>query len=124
MNKQTDEYWKKKHKFSKWKEVWIIGGIALALVFAVWKVFYTEDEQRVSVSTTATEERIGQLLRSIDGVGDAEVAIYETEEGVQSVVVVCDGANNLKVVLSVREAVASAVGTQEKNVKIYLKKGD
>lgn len=119
MNKQS-----KKLRFSRIKDVLIVGGLALALLVAVWKVFYTEDEQRVSVSTTATEERIGQLLRSIDGVGDAEVAIYETEEGVQSVVVVCDGANNLKVVLSVREAVASAVGTQEKNVKIYLKKGD
>ena len=49
---------------------------------------------------------------------------HETDEGVQSVVVVCEGANNLQVVIDVREAVASAVGTQEKNVKIYLKKGD
>lgn len=124
MNKQTDEYWKKKHKFSKLKEVWIIGGIALALVFAVWKVFYNNDVPTVNVSTTLTEEKVGRLLQSIEGVGDAEVAIYETENGVQSVVVVCDGANNLKVVLNVREAVASALGTQEKNVKIYLKKGD
>ena len=52
------------------------------------------------------------------------MAIYETEDGVQSVVVVCDGANDLRVVLNVREAVASALGTQEKNVKIYQKKGD
>lgn len=119
MNKRSN-----KLRFSRVKDVLIVGGLALALLIAVWKVFYTKDEQTVSVSTTPTEERIGQLLRSIDGVGEAEVAIYETDEGVQSVVVVCDGANNLKVVLSVREAVASATGTQEKNVKIYLKKGD
>lgn len=124
MNKDVGTDLKKHRVFSKIKEILIIGSLAIALVFAVWKVFYNKDSQVVNVSITSTEEKVGRLLQSIDGVGDAEVAIYETDEGVQSVVVVCDGANNLKVVLNVREAVASALGTQEKNVKIYLKKGD
>ena len=125
MNKgASTKAWKKAGNFARIKDVLIIGGLALALLIAVWKVFYTDDTPTINVSSTQTEERVGRLLQSIDGVGDAEVAIYETEEGVQSVVVVCDGANDLKVVLSVREAVATALGTQEKNVKIYLKKGD
>ena len=124
MNKQTETDWKKKRAYSRIKEIVLIGALALALVFAVWKVFYTEETPVVNVSATPTEERVGRLLQSIDGVGTVEVAIYETEDGVQSVVVVCEGANDLKVVLNVREAVASALGTQEKNVKIYLKKGD
>lgn len=124
MNKKATIFWKKPRNFSRIKDVLIVGGLALALLIAVWKVFYTDDTPTINVSSTQTEERVGRLLQSIDGVGDAEVAIYETEEGVQSVVVVCDGANDLKVVLSVREAVATALGTQEKNVKIYLKKGD
>ena len=114
----------KTHALSRIKEIVIIGGIALALVVAVWKVFYKDETAIVSVSVTPTEEKVGRLLQSIEGVGRAEVAIYETEDGVQSVVVVCDGANDLRVVLNVREAVASALGTQEKNVKIYQKKGD
>ena len=124
LNKKATIFWKKPRNFSRIKDVLIVGGLALALLIAVWKVFYTDDTPTINVSSTQTEERVGRLLQSIDGVGDAEVAIYETEEGVQSVVVVCDGANDLKVVLSVREAVATALGTQEKNVKIYLKKGD
>jgi hypothetical protein len=47
--------------------------------------------------------------------------VCETEDGVQSVVVVCEGANNLQVIMDIKEAVAAAVGAQEKNVKIYLK---
>ena len=101
-----------------------MGGLALALLFAVWRVFYAEETVSVATTLSPTEEKISKLLQEIDGVGQAEVMIYETDEGVQSVVVVCEGANNLQVVIDVREAVASAVGTQEKNVKIYLKKGD
>ena len=62
------------------------------------------------------------MLQEIDGVGDASVIVYEKEDEIESVVVVCEGANNLRVVLNVREAVASALGTEEKAVKIYLKK--
>ena len=62
------------------------------------------------------------LLNEINGVGEVDVMIHETEEGVQSVVVVCEGAENLLVNMHIREAVAAALGTDEKSVKIYLKK--
>ena len=124
MNNQIKkEKWKKGFLASRIKEILVVGGLALALLFAVWKVFYTE-ETSVSATLTPTEEKVGLLLSQIEGVGEAEVMIYETEEGVQSVVVVCEGANNLQVIINVREAVALALGTEEKNVKIYLKKGD
>ena len=61
-------------------------------------------------------------MEEIDGVGDANVIVYEAEDGAKSVVVVCEGANNLRVVMNVREAVAAALGTEVKAVKIYLKK--
>lgn len=97
--------------------------LALTLVFAVWKVFYDGDTKNViSVSGSETEQKISLLLKEIDGVGEANVMIYETEEGVKSVVVVCEGARDLQVVMNVREAVAAALGTEEKAVKIYLKK--
>jgi hypothetical protein len=108
----------------KIKDLLIVGGLAIALVFASWKVFYdNKDTTALSVSgKTQTEEKIGALLEEITGVGEADVVICETEEGVQSVVVVCDGANDLQVVLNVRQAVAAALGTNEKAVKIYQKK--
>lgn len=108
----------------KVKDVLLLSVLALTLIFSAWKIFYNdEDDERASVlSESESERKVSRLLQEIDGVGDANVMICETEEGVQSVVVVCDGADNFYVVMRVREAVAAALGTEEKAVKIYLKK--
>lgn len=105
------------------KDVLLLGILAIGLCFAAWKIFY-EDPSDTFVATSASEneKRVGQLLSEIAGVGKANVMICETEEGVQSVVVVCDGADNLQVVMDIREAVAAATGADEKSIKIYLKK--
>ena len=105
------------------KDLLLVFGLAIVLGFSVWNVFYTND----TPSTTASlmnekEKRISLLLKEMDGVGSADVMIYETEEGVQSAVVICDGAKNFDVLIKVREAVATALGTEEKTIKVYLKK--
>ena len=105
------------------KDICILAVLALVLVFASWKIFGSEKEVEETASTLSqTEEKISRLLEEMDGVGKASVMICETEEGVQSAVVVCEGANNLQVIMDIREAVASALGTKEKSVKVYLKK--
>ena len=71
---------------------------------------------------TETERKISLLLEEIEGVGKASVMVCETEEGILGAVVVCEGANDIRVNINVREAVATALGTEEKAVKIYLKK--
>ncbi len=110
----------------KKKEILILFAIALVLAFASWKVFFGEEKAKTSATTitaqTESEKKLSAILKQIDGVGEAEVMICETEEGVQSVVVVCSGANDLGVVMDIREAVSAALGTDEKSVKIYLKK--
>ncbi len=128
MNKKTDDVrqtgGKRFRLDGRIKDILLLAVLALALVFAAWKIFYN-DEKETSLTTVAVsenEEKISRLLEEIDGVGEASVMICETEEGVQSVVVVCEGANDLKVVMNVREAVAAALGTQQQAVKIYLKK--
>ena len=52
----------------------------------------------------------------------ADCKVYEKDGNVENVVVVCEGAKNLRVVMNIREAVASALGAEQKSVKIYLKK--
>lgn len=106
------------------KDVLLIAVLALVIVFAAWRLFYLGDDEQASSADvySDTEKRISQMLRQMEGVGDADVIVCETEEGVQSVVVVCDGAKDLQVIMHIREAVAAAVGTQEKDIKIYLKK--
>lgn len=108
----------------KIKEILLLSVLALTLIFAAWKIFYTDEsgETASGASGSESERKVSRLLQEIDGVGEADVIICETEDGVQSVVVVCEGAKDLQVVINVREAVAAALGTEEKAVKIYLKK--
>ena len=102
----------------------IVAGLALLLVFSVWRIFYSPKDVETSAfqSGTETERMLASLLSEIDGVGEVRVMVYEDEDGVKSVVIVCDGASNIRVNANLREAAAAAVGTDEKNVKIYLKK--
>ncbi len=105
------------------KDVLILSILAFVLIFAAWKIFYTDESGATSVASTSESERkVSRLLEQIEGVGEADVMICETEDGVQSVVVVCEGAKDLQVMMNIREAVAAALGTEEKAVKIYLKK--
>ena len=108
----------------KWKEIVLLIVLALALLFAVWQIFKKDDNsaEKTMASLSQSEVKVAQILEEIDGVGEASVVVCESENGVESVVVVCEGANNLRVVMNVREAVAAALGTEEKAVKIYLKK--
>ena len=107
----------------KIKDFVLLSVLALILVFAAWQIFHTkETEDAVAVSATEAEVRVMRLLQEIEGVGEANVIVCEGESGVENVVVVCEGANDLRVVMNVRGAVAAALGTEEKSVKIYLKK--
>ena len=121
MSKELEKREKRMNK--KKKEILILGVVALFLIVAVWQVFFKEPTQEASISILSENERkISRILKEIEGVGEASVMICETEEGVQSVVVVCEGAKNLRVVMDVREAVAAALGTEEKSIKVYSKK--
>lgn len=106
------------------RDILLLSVIAIVLLVAVWFVFYGKEDKNTPVDFVASEneKKVCRLLQEIDGVGEASVMICETEDGVTSVVVVCEGANNLQVIMDVREAVAAALGTDEKAVKIYQKK--
>lgn len=121
MNKETEK--KKGLKFSaRMRDICILALIASLLLFASWKIFKDEEEPVSTAQASQTEEKISRLLEEIEGVGEASVMICETENGVTGAVVVCEGAKNLQVIMDIREAVASALGTKEKDVKVYLKK--
>ena len=105
------------------KEMLLFCGLALILLVVVWQVFGGKDKAAVKEITYSEKEiKVARMLTEMEGVGDVEVMIYEGEEGVESVVVLCDGATDLRVIISVREAVATALGTEEKRIKVYLKK--
>ena len=112
---------KKRFKISeRIRDILLVLGIGAFIFFLAQKVFKEEDT--ATINGNETELRVCRLLEEMEGVGETEVMIHETEEGVESVVVVCDGAKDLQVLLNIREAVASALGTNQSAVKIYLKK--
>lgn len=105
------------------KELFLLAVIGIILLLAIALVF--GDNKRTlneAESLSDNEIKVCALLEQMQGVGDAHVMIYESADGVESVVIVCEGANDLQVIMNIREAVAAALGTQEKSVKIYLKK--
>ena len=106
----------------KWKDLLLIGALAVALLFAISRVFQDDETKNVASQMSETEQKVSRLLQEIEGVGAAEVIVCETEDGEKNVVIVCDGAKDIRVVMNVREAVAAALGTDEKSVKIYQKK--
>lgn len=118
----------RKLKISKEKlrDVLIVSVVALLLVFALWRIFYDpngSDDTQASGVATAREKSVAALLSEMEGVGTAEVRIYEESDGVKSVVVVCDGAKSILVNSNVKEAVAAALGVDGKNVKVYQRSG-
>jgi hypothetical protein len=93
-----------------------------SLQILIFQVFFKADTTSENVGNTELETELCLLLKEMDGVGEVNVMIYEGEKGVEGVVVVCDGANDLQVNMNIREAIAAALGANEKNIKIYLKK--
>ncbi len=109
----------------KVKELLLLGVLAVVLIYSAWSIFHA-DENKATASNgvmSESEMKVMRILQELEGVGKASVAVHESDTEVKSVVVVCEGANNLRVVMDVREAVAAALGAEEKSVKVYLKKG-
>ena len=123
-DERRDRAGKRGDKGGKIRDILLLSALALLLVFAVWKIFYTDESDAASAvgNQSESEERLCALLGEIDGVGNVRVMICEDEDGVESVVVVCEGANDLRVNMDIREAVSAALGTDEKSVKIYQMK--
>ena len=109
---------------SRIKEAVCMGALALILFGVAWVVFQEgEDSQNLATAQMSNlEQKVSRILQEIDGVGEASVIVCEEEDEVKSVVVVCEGANDLRVVMDIREAVSTALNTEQKSVKIYLKK--
>ena len=101
-------------------ETVILAVAAVALCLLIGIVFSKEKAESVS-ALTEEESKLIAILEKIDGVGKAQVMIGVSEDGEKRVVVVCEGANNISVAMDVREAAATALGIEEKFVKIYLK---
>ncbi len=95
--------------------------LALALVFAVWKVFFHENSSKTSqtVEQTELERRLSLILSRIEGVENASVMVSEEAGEAVSVVIVFEGADSLITRMRVTEAAANALNITQSAVRVY-----
>ena len=66
-----------------------------------------------------TELKLQSILSEIKGVGQAEVMITEGEDGIEGVIIVCSGANNLMTRNDILKAVTTLLKVKGNNIAIY-----
>ena len=108
----------------KTRDIVILIVCVVLLLVIGWSIFHSKKNDTAigAEGYSANEWKAMRILQEIEGVGEASVVVSEDSDGVQSVVVICEGARNISVVMDIREAVATALNTSQKSVKIYLKK--
>jgi hypothetical protein len=102
----------------------IIVLLIFVLVFAVILINKSSEQTSTSVSTvssqqTDTEKKLCEILSNISGVGETQVLITEGNEGIEGVVVVCAGANNIMTRNNILNAVSTALNIEKNKIAIY-----
>ena len=107
----------KKHKDVTLLLAALIVGLALLLVGS-------GREAEVEEDGTTLEERLADICSSVEGVGRCRVMVYYAdgsdngEESVESVVVVCDGADSIEVRRCLTETLSSLFGIGTNRIRI------
>ena len=85
----------------------------------------TKESQTTVTSAEYTEEekKLADILSEIEGIGKTKVMICNgTEEQINGVIVVAEGANSPLVELQIKNAVATALKVNFNSVKVYSMK--
>lgn len=93
--------------------------LALVLLFAVWKVFFSGAAETSSVSHTDQELRLSAVLGQIEGVGDVEVMITTSDGVPVSAIVIFQGADSILARMRVIDVTSAALGIGRGNVLVY-----
>lgn len=95
---------------------------ALALLIAVWCVFFRK-EKTDGYAPTAEEARLAALLSEIDGVGEATVMITERDGVPSGAVVVFYGEDGILIRSRLIDVTANALGIPTSSVRVYPSNG-
>ena len=106
------------------KKIFVIVALLAALIVIAFAL-YGRNGKTLQTSATdnstmsASEIKLTRILTEIDGVGKAEVMINEGENGVDGVIIVCEGAYNIMTRSDILNAVATALNVEKNNIAIY-----
>lgn len=102
--------------------------LILALVFvliAVVIVFYGDGENDADAAAerkSASEIKLEAILSAMDGVGESSVFVTEGDDGIEGVVVVCAGGDNIMTRNDIINAVSTALDIQKNIIAVYAMK--
>lgn len=100
--------------------------IALVLALGLLLIFIGSKDRTNTESDEELEERVASICEAIDGVGECKVMIYykneaysrSEEKAVDSVVIVCRGADSVEIRKSLTEMLSSLFGIGANRVRI------
>ena len=98
----------------------LIGLILLIFGRYVQKSSTPDTQTNATSAYTEQEKRLAEILSEIDGAGEVEVMIT-TKDKTSSVVVLSSEAGDPIVGIKLRQAVRTAMQTDDKNIKIIKK---
>lgn len=93
--------------------------IVIAVSLSGGKSYKLTNTVSGDLNKSDTEIKLERILSEIDGVGQAEVMISEGADGVEGVIVVCDGAQNLMTRNNIINAVKTLLNVKSNNIAIY-----
>lgn len=94
--------------------------IALVLLIAVWKVFFTSE--KTTVLQTEEEVRLCNLLKKIEGVNDPAVMISSSDGEIVGAVVVFEGSDSILTRIRVIDVTATALSIEKGKIQVYPSK--
>lgn len=112
---------KVKSFITRYKRIIVVAAL-LILLIAIAVIFFGGSSKSLTVNSTArseTETKLMRILSEIEGVGKAEVMVNEGENGVEGVIIVCEGANNIMTRNDVINAVKIALKLDKNNIAVY-----
>lgn len=97
--------------------------LALVIVLILIVVFYNDTSSDASTGSfsdkTQTEIKLEGILSSIDGVGESNVMVTEGADGIEGVIIVCQGADNIMTRNDILNAVSTALNIEKNIIAIY-----
>lgn len=96
----------------------------IILLIGIVFIINSNDNKETSYTSTdiqksETEIKLARLLTNIEGVGDSDVMINESEGTITGVVIVCRGADNIMTRNDILNAVSTALNINKSIIAIY-----
>ncbi len=105
------------------KKILIISVLLVLLIALAFVLFGSKNKissaATGTVNRSETEVKLIRVLSEIDGVGKAEVMINDGKDGVEGVIIVCEGAYNIMTRSDILNAVSTALNIDKNNIAIY-----